>query len=168
MRLSVVLMALAVAGAAPAWAQGPQDTNGPDTTGAQAADLEAQRHEYAVVLQALRDGDFKTARRSAEKLTGAAPKNLDVWLRLGEAQIGLKDWTGAARAYGTAVRLKPSSPEAHAGLGVARARRGDAGGAAKQLEWLAARAKACTWDCAQVGQLKADVEAAIAAGTAAG
>jgi len=159
MRLIVILMALACATAA--LAQGPQDRNGSDTTGDQAGQLDAQRHAYAAVRQALRDGDFQLARKFAQRLTGQAPTNLDVWLMLGEAESGLKDWNAASRAYATAARLKPSSPEAHAGLGIARARRGDADGAAKQLAWLTAQAQACG-NCGQVAKLKADVEAAIA------
>jgi predicted Zn-dependent protease len=162
MRLIVILMALACA--MPALAQGPADSNGPDTTNDQAAQLETQRHEYAATVQALRDGDFKAARKYAARLTNAQPKNLDVWLRLGEAETGLKDWSGAGRAYATAVRLKPSSPEAHAGYGIALARRGNADGAAKQLAWLTEKAQACGMNCGQLTKLRADVEAAIAAG----
>ena len=164
MRLIVILMALACA--TPALAQGPTDSNGPDTTGDQAARLDEQRHEYAAAVQALRDGDFKTARTYAARLSNAQPKSLDVWLRLGDAESGLKNWSGASRAYATAARLKPASPEAHAGYGIALARRGNADGAAKQLAWLTEKAQTCGPNCGQLTKLKADVEAAIAAGAA--
>ena len=58
--------------------------------------------------------------------------------------------------------MTPSSVEAHAGFGVALARTGDAA-AAKQLAWLNERAKACGANCGTLPQLKAEVEAAIAA-----
>lgn len=163
MRLTVILVALACA--MPALAQ--QETNGPDTTSDVAAQLEEQRHVGALAVQALRDGDFSLARRYALRLTQEAPINLGGWLTLGQAETGLKDWKAASRTYSTAVRIKPSSPEAHAGLGIALARRGSAG-AAKQLAWLTAKAQTCGLNCGQLAKLKSDVEAAIAAGAVEG
>jgi cytochrome c-type biogenesis protein CcmH/NrfG len=161
MRFAVAVLA-AITIAAPAFAQEGANTNGPDNTPDQAQRLEEQRQEAAMVAQALRDGDFKTARMHALRLTNQAPTNASTWLMLGQAQRGLQDWKGASRTYATAVRLSPSNAEAHAGLGVALGQTGDPG-AAKQLEWFAGQMQSCGGSCGQLGKLKADVEAAIAA-----
>ncbi len=160
-RIAILLAALAIA--APAWAQqGPSDKNGPDNTAEQAAQLDQQRHWAAQATDAMRAGDWKTARKFAQRLADAAPQNLSAQLMLGQAQQGLEDWKGARRTYAAAVRLSPTSPEARAGYGVALGRTGDEK-AVKQLEWLTERAKACG-NCSTVTKMKADVEAAIAAG----
>lgn len=164
-RIAILLAALACA--APAVAQAQQESNGPDPTHSMAEQLEQQRNEAALVQQAFRDGDFKTARKYAERLSAEAPTNVSVWLMLGQAEAGLMNWSGSSRAYATAVRVAPSNIEAHAGLGVALGQRGNKA-AAKQLEWLTAKAQACGASCGNIGKLKSDVEAAIAAGAKAG
>jgi Flp pilus assembly protein TadD len=165
MRFAVAVLA-AIAIAAPAFAQ-ENNTNGPDNTASQAQLLEEQRQDAAMATQALRDGDYKTARKYSTRLTDAAPKNLSAWLLLGQAQRGMDDWKSARRTYSTAVRLAPSSAEAHAGLGMALGHTGDAA-AAKQLDWFATQMQGCGGACGQLGKLKADVEGAIAAGAKTG
>jgi hypothetical protein len=83
MRLTVILMALACA--TPALAQ--QETNGPTTTGDQAAQLDAQRMTTRWPAGAA-GRRFQLARKYAERLTNAAPTNLDVWLSWGRRKPG--------------------------------------------------------------------------------
>ncbi len=161
MRLAVILIA-AAAIAAPAVAQEATGNEGPDRTADLAAQADQQRHLAQLARDAMEAGDWKTARKHAQRLADVAPRNLSAQLMLGETQRSLRDWKGARRTYAAALRLSPSSPEAHAGYGVALGRTGDAK-AAEQLEWLTERAKACG-NCSTVTKLKADVEAAIAAG----
>jgi tetratricopeptide (TPR) repeat protein len=171
MRFRLILIgALAVAAPALALAQsGPTDTNGGDPTSAAAAQLEAQQHDAAATQAALAAGDYKAARKYADRLVHEGARDVGAWLLLGQAERGMEDWKAARRTYSDAVRISPGSVEAHAWLGIARAKTGDPA-AARELEWLNARiqAQGCGQACGQLGRFKTDVEAAIAAGPKAG
>lgn len=129
--------------------------------------LDAHRDElrqYAQLAgQAIKDKDFRTARKYAQQLTRGDPKRAEAWLILGAAQLGLEDWSAARGTYSTAVRLAPDSPEAHGGLGVAYARTRDAR-AQQQLAWFATTQAACgtCWQSRDLARFRTDVESAVA------
>jgi Flp pilus assembly protein TadD len=121
--------------------------------------------EYAKAVAALRGNQFKAAASAAEHVTEAVPKNPDGWRLLGAAKAGGRDWRGSRTAYERAAKLTPDDAEAHAGLGVALANLRDPK-AKTEIEWLAARAKACGGSCPDAGRLKslsAAVEGAMSA-----
>lgn len=128
--------------------------------------LDAHRDElrqYAqLAAQAIKDKDYRTARKYAQQLTRGDPKRAEAWLILGAAQLGLEDWSAARGTYTTAVRLSPDSPEAHGGLGVAYARTRDAK-AQQQLAWFASAQTACgtCWQARDLARFRTDVESAI-------
>lgn len=158
---TIAILIAALLCAAPSWAQEGQVEVSPLTA---PGDLHQAVVENARrAAQALRAGDFKTARRYAQMVTRGDPGNPEAWLRLGAAQRGMMDWKGARASYRTALQLQPTTPAAHAGLGVALARLGDAG-AAKELAWLSAKAAECASNCTAIAARRAEVEAAIAAG----
>jgi len=123
--------------------------------------------EYAKAIKAIQARDYKTAARSAQRVADAAPRSVDGWKLLGVAQSGAENWKGARKAYEKAVKLAPDDLAVRAGLGVAQARLQDPK-AQEQLTWLKAKADACASDCATVKSLTAEVEKAVAGGTAAG
>jgi len=123
--------------------------------------------EYAKAIKAIQARDYKTAARSAQRVADAAPRSVDGWKLLGVAQSGAENWKGARKAYEKAVKLAPDDLAVRAGLGVAQARLQDPQ-AQEQLTWLKAKADACASDCATVKSLTAEVEKAVAGGTAAG
>jgi Tfp pilus assembly protein PilF len=123
--------------------------------------------EYAKAIKAIQARDYKTAARSAQRVADAAPRSVDGWKLLGVAQSGAENWKGARKAYEKAVKLAPDDLAVRAGLGVAQARLQDPK-AQEQLTWLKAKADTCASDCATVKSLTAEVEKAVAGGTAAG
>lgn len=162
MRAGILILAAVMAGASPAWAQSETELYESGANAMAGAQREVTQRNIDVAAKALRDQDYKTARKYAQSVTRADPKRVEAWLLLGSAQQGLQDWKGARTTYTTAVRLYPTHPEARAGLGVAYARTGDPK-ATVQLAWLDAKLRECG-GCYQSGQLakfKADIEAAI-------
>ena len=119
--------------------------------------------EYAKAVQALQSKDYKSAARAAQRVTEAAPKNLDGWRVLGIAQAGSENWKGAKRAYERAIKLGPDDLASRGGLGLALANLKDTK-AQEQLDWLKAKAAACGAGCdpALLKSLTADVEKAMA------
>lgn len=121
--------------------------------------------EYAKAVQAIQAKDYKSAARSAQRVTDAAPRSVDGWRLLGMAQSGAANWKGARRAYERAVKLDPDDLASHAGLGLALANLKDAK-AHEQLDWLKAKAGDCAAGC-DAGLLKSltdEVEQAIGGG----
>lgn len=118
--------------------------------------------EYAKALKAIQDKDYKSAARSAQRVTDAAPKSLDGWRLLGVAQSGAQNWKGARRAYERAVRLSPDDLPSHAGLGLALANLKDPK-AQGELDWLKAKASDCGDGCnaATLNALIGEVEKAL-------
>jgi cytochrome c-type biogenesis protein CcmH/NrfG len=159
-RIGLALAAALVC--SPAWAQSETELYESGGTAMAAAQREVTQRNIDVATKALRDGDYKTARKYAQPVTRADPKRVESWLLLGAAQQGLADWKGARTTYTTAVRLFPSHPEARAGLGIALARTGDPK-ATVQLGWIDAKLRECggCWQAGQLAKFKADVEAAI-------
>jgi cytochrome c-type biogenesis protein CcmH/NrfG len=156
----VVLAAALMAG--PAWSQSETELYEGGANAMAGAQREVTQRNIDVATRALRDKDYKTARKYAQSVTRADPKRVEAWLLLGSAQQGLQDWKGARTTYTTAVRLHPTHPEARAGLGVAYARTGDPK-AAVQLAWLDGKLRECgsCYQSGQLAKLKADVETAI-------
>jgi len=124
--------------------------------------------EYNKAIQSLQAKDYKNAARAAEHVTQVAPKNVDGWRLLGVAQSGATNWKGAKKAYERAVKLAPDDLPSRAGLGMALANLKDPK-AQEQLDWLKAKADACTGNCSPVllKSLTAEVEKAVTGGSAA-
>ncbi|WP_293348465.1 tetratricopeptide repeat protein [Phenylobacterium sp.] len=125
--------------------------------------------EYAKAVASIQAKDYKAAARSAQRVTDAAPQSLDGWKLLGVAQSGAENWKGARKAYERAVKLAPDDLPSRAGLGLAQARLRDPK-AQEQLTWLKAKASDCGPGCdaATLQSLTAEVEKALAGGSAAG
>lgn len=125
--------------------------------------------EYAKAVASIQAKDYKAAARAAQRVTDAAPKNVDGWRLLGVAQSGAQNWKGARKAYERAVKLSPDDLPSRAGLGMALANLKDPK-AQEQLAWLRAKAADCGVGCdaAALQSLTAEVEKALAGGTAAG
>ena len=161
-RITAALIAVALAAAAPAFAQQSEMENlqaGGDAL--LANHRETTQYSIDRATQALQARDYKTARRYASSVVRADPKRIESWKLLGAAQIGLQDWNGARRSYTNAVRITPGDPESRAGLGVAMAHTNDPK-AREQLTWFNTTAQACTSGCAPLIRFKAEVEAALA------
>ncbi|MBJ7409898.1 MAG: tetratricopeptide repeat protein [Phenylobacterium sp.] len=125
--------------------------------------------EYAKAVASIQAKDYKAAARAAQRVTDAAPTNVDGWRLLGVAQAGAQNWKGARKAYERAVKLSPDDLPSRAGLGMAQANLKDPK-AQEQLAWLRAKAADCGAGCdaAALQSLTAEVEKALAGGTAAG
>lgn len=123
--------------------------------------------EYAKAVAAIQAKDYKTAARSAQRVTDAAPKSVDGWKLLGVAQAGSENWKGARKAYERAIKLSPDDLPSRAGLGLALANLKDPK-AQEQLDWLKAKASDCNVGC-DAGTLRAltgQVEKAMTGGAA--
>jgi Tfp pilus assembly protein PilF len=171
--LKIVLLAGALTGLTTAGAMasggGGGGGGGADMPSASAPQYNAAE-EYTKAVQSLQAKDYKAAARAAEHVTQVAPKNADGWRILGVAQAGAANWKGARKAYERAVKLSPEDLPSHAGLGMALANLKDPK-AQEQLDWLKAKAAACTGACSpsQLQSLTAELEKAVGAGgTAAG
>ncbi len=161
-RTVTTLFVLAMASAAPAWAQQSEMENlqaGGDAL--LANHRETTQFNIDKATQALTARDYKTARRFASIVVRADPKRIEAWRLLGASQSGLQDWSGARRSYTNAIRLTPADPEARSGLGVAMARANDPK-AQEQLAWLTAKLEACASNCAALTRYKREVEVALA------
>jgi len=125
--------------------------------------------EYAKAVASIQAKDYKAAARAAQRVTDAAPRNVDGWRLLGVAQSGAQNWKGARKAYERAVKLSPDDLPSRAGLGMALANLKDPK-AQEQLAWLKAKAADCGVGCdaATLQSLTAEVEKAVAGGTVAG
>jgi len=49
--------------------------------------------------------------------------SMEGWLKLGAAQVRLKEWNGAEKSFGEALRFGPQNPEALTGLGIVHLQR---------------------------------------------
>jgi len=167
--LRIMLLAGAFAGLATAGAMAAGGGGG--TGGAQMPSASGPQYdpaeEYAKAVASIQAKDYKAAARSAQRVTTAAPKSVDGWKLLGVAQSGSENWKGAKKAYERAVKLAPDDLPSRAGLGLALARLQDPK-AQEQLDWLKAQAAGCTASCDSLKSLTAEVEKAVAGGTAAG
>ena len=159
-------LAAASAGLALAAGGGGGGGGGGDLPSASAPQYDAAQ-EYAKAIASLQAKDYKSAARAAEHVTQVAPKNPDGWRVLGVAQSGASNWKGAKRAYERVVKLQPDDLAAHAGLGLALANLKDAKAQA-ELDWLKAKAAACSADCATAKALTTQVENALTGAAAAG
>ncbi|MBL8554898.1 MAG: tetratricopeptide repeat protein [Phenylobacterium sp.] len=163
-RIGFAVLAAALLGAAPAFAQNSETEMYEAGANAMAgAQREVTQRNIDMATRALREKDYAKARKYAQPVTRADPRRVESWLLLGTAQQGLKDWSGARRTYTTAVRLARDNAEAQAGLGVAYARTGDPK-AATQLAWIAAKVRECggCWRAGQLARFKTDIETALA------
>ncbi len=164
MRLIPMILAAAALAAAPdaaAWAAGSGGGGGGELPSVSAPRYDPAE-EYVKALKALGDKDYKSATRSAQRVTDAAPKNLDAWKLLGMAQAGAQNWKGARRAYERAVKLSPDDVPSHGGLGVALANLKDPK-AETELKWLKEKSVTCHDGCnpEALNALIADLEKAI-------
>lgn len=165
-RLGGVILAAALVAAGAAAGQSEMEQVSALSGQLSANQIEAVQQNIYRANAALRGKDYATARKYAQMVTRADPKRIEAWLLLGSAQQGLQDWKRARGTYTTAVRLAPDNAEARAGLGVAMGMTNDPK-ATVQLNWLAARVQQCAGcgQASQLARLRADVEAAIGAGT---
>jgi Tfp pilus assembly protein PilF len=167
--LRIMLLAGAITGLATAGAMAAGSGGG--TGGAQMPSASGPQYnpaeEYAKAVASIQAKDYKAAARSAQRVTEAAPKSVDGWKLLGVAQSGAENWKGAKKAYERAVKLAPDDLVIRAGLGLALGRLQDPK-AQEQLDWLKAQAASCSANCDAVKSLTAEVEKAVAGGTAAG
>jgi len=122
--------------------------------------------DYAAGLAALKAGEFKAAEKSLSRVASAAPDSAEVWRLLGEANAGQNDLKGARKAYERAVKLEPDALAGHQGLGLALAGLKDPK-AQGELDWMAAKAKACADACPEAADLKTAIQAMEAAMAAA-
>jgi Flp pilus assembly protein TadD len=159
MRPIALLAALALAAAVPAVASAQgEDGNAPASgsvspEGASTFGPAQGWREYLAATRAMEAQDYAAAQRHARTAARLAPGNVEVRKLLGDAQIAGGDWRGAARTYATAVRLAPTDPAAHAGLGVSLARLNDPKAQA-QLDWLTARSARCAGRCPNAATLE--------------
>lgn len=109
--------------------------------------------EYAKAVAALKAKDYKTAAKSAQRVTDVVPKSLEAWRILGAAKSGTEDWKGARKAYERAIKVAPDDILSHAGLGLALANMKDPK-AREQLDWLQARSQTCANACPEAANLK--------------
>ncbi len=114
--------------------------------------------DYVKGVAALNAGAYKDAARALGRVSGADPKNAEVWRLLGRAQTGAANLKGARKSFERAVKLEPDNIEARQGLGVALAGLNDPGARA-QLDWLTAKAAACAGTCADAEHLKTAAQA---------
>ena len=169
LKIMLLAGALATIGAAAALAAGGGGgsmSGGGNLPSASAPQYNAAE-EYAKAIKAIEAKDYKAAARAADRVTQVAPRNLDGWRVLGVAHAGAANWKGARKAYERAVKLAPDDLPAHAGLGLALANLKDPKAQA-QLDWLKAKAAACTTGCDAVKALTAQVEQAVGGGSATG
>jgi len=161
-QIGLLVLAAALIGAAPAFAQSETEQFQEGGSAMLAAQREVTQRNIDMATKALQAKDYKTARKYAQSVTRADPKRIESWLLLGAAQQGLEDWQGARATYTRAVRMVPSHPEARAGLGVAYARTADPK-ATVQLAWLDAKLKECAgcWQASQLTKFRTDIEIAI-------
>jgi cytochrome c-type biogenesis protein CcmH/NrfG len=172
--IGLSILAGALLCATPAWTQTAAATAEVERYQAEGSRMleehrEATQRKIDRASKALQAQDYRAARKDAQAVTRADPKRVEAWLLLGSAQMGLRDWPGARKAYTAAIRIWPGHPEARAGLGVAMARISDPR-AAVQLAWFDRQLQACD-GCYQAPRLtkyKSEVEAAIAEATPKG
>lgn len=169
--LKTMLLAGAVAGltTAGAMAAGSGGGGGGMSMPSASAPSYNPAEEYAKAVASIQARDYKTAARSAQRVTDAAPKSVDGWKLLGVAQSGAENWKGARKAYERALKLAPDDLPSHAGLGLALARLRDPK-AQDELTWLKTKAGDCGPGCdaAALKALTAEVEKAVAASAAGG
>jgi len=165
----IMLLAGALAGltAAGAMAAGSGGGGGGMSMPSASAPSYDPAEEYAKAVASIQAKDYKTAARSAQRVTDAAPKSVDGWKLLGIAQSGAENWKGARKAYERAIKLAPEDLPSRAGLGLALANLKDPK-AQEQLDWLKAKSASCTAGCDAVRSLTAEVEKAVAGAPAAG
>jgi tetratricopeptide (TPR) repeat protein len=113
--------------------------------------------DYAKGVEALQAAKFKDASRAFRRVTSAAPGTAEAWRGLGRATAGEGDWKGSKAAYQHAIKLTADDVAAHAGLGVALARLKDPK-AQGELDWIRAKAQACSEACPDAAALKAAAE----------
>lgn len=159
-----ILGAAMLAGGAPAWAQSEMEQY--QQTGDKLLNQSRENvaENYQIAARALRNKDYATARKYAQSVTRASPKDVEPWLVLGGAQLGLQDWKRARVTFATALRLGPDNAEARTGMGIAMAMTKDAR-AQEQLAWLTSQAQACGPGCSrgpELAKFKGQVEAAMA------
>ncbi len=80
------------------------------------ADL-AVRLRAAVVL--MRKGDYRAALRDLESIVKTDPKSHLAWGLIGTCRLLLEDYSGGAKAFQEAIRIKADSPEWYNGLALA-------------------------------------------------
>ena len=83
---------------------------------------------------ALRRRNYRVAIPLYEELAYREPADPAHQLAIGYAHIQLNSWSEARRAFEEALRLDPSSPEAHLGLGISRYKVDDLLGAQEVLQ----------------------------------
>lgn len=108
--------------------------------------------DYMRGVAALNAGRHKEAARALSRVSGADPRNAEVWRLLGQAQAGQTNHKGARKAYERAVKLEPENIDARQGLGLALAGLNDKK-AVDALDWLVARGAACAGVCPDAQRL---------------
>ena len=162
-RIGSLVLAAALLGAAPVWAQSEMEIYQQTGDGLLAAHREATQRNINGATKALQAKDYATAKKYALTVSRQDPKRVEPWLMLGAAETGLQDWPAARKAYTAAVKISPIHVEARAGLGIAQARLKDSG-VQRQLSWLTKKAEECggCWQAGQLAKYKSDVETAVA------
>src|SRR6478609_1496468 len=81
--------------------------------------LDEYRDQLNQARELLSQGDPTAAIASLEALLKVKPEHGQALILLGGARLAVRDATGARESFEQAVRLRPSDPAAHVGLGLA-------------------------------------------------
>lgn len=123
--------------------------------------------DYRNGVAALGEKNYKTARKSLDRVLKAAPKDANTNYLAGLAHAGDGDMKGARSLFEKAVKYDANLIPAQGELGVTYAKLGDQAKAQAQLDLLKQKQGACGTACAQAADLQKavdDVTAALAAG----
>lgn len=123
--------------------------------------------EYRNGVAALEAQQWSDAEKAFHRVLSVAPRDGNSNYLMGLSKIGRSDYKGAKTYLEKAVRYAPDLFDAHTQLGIAQAKRGDAAKAGAELDWLNARAAACTAGCSDGPAIQAAIaslQAAMAEG----
>ena len=120
--------------------------------------------EFHAGVEALGGGKYRAAKQNFEHVLTMIPDQPLALLMLGQAEAGLGDLKGAARAYEASLHSDPHQIVPARELAITDEKLGRHDKALVQLQSLKQRADACGDNCAEAGDLSSavrDVEAAM-------
>ena len=98
------------------------------------ASADAATLKLTPAAQLLQAGRFADAAKALDAVVAADPGNWQAWRLLGDANLKVRQTDAALAAYEKLLALKPDSPQALYGIGVARALLHDSAGAFESLK----------------------------------
>jgi len=126
--------------------------------------------EFHAGVDALGAGKYRAAKQNFEHVLAMIPNQPAALSMLGQADAGLGDLKGAARAYDASLHADPHQIVPARELAITNEKLGRHDKALTELQSLKQRAEACGDNCAEAGDLSGavrDVEAAMAANSQA-